>query len=229
MKAACYRSKKKTSKPYSVIAAIDDQGAIVDGNCECAAGMVACNHLMGVLRTVSLLQAKGFSEAPEQISCTDLPQQWRVPRRSSKGRSIQEVDWRSVREGGLSVPKMGRPKDCRLYPRNQQQQQAAQEELARNLLSDSPECLFARGLLSTLGQPYKRTRYGPAPTSSPLAYQQALLPHGFAVRLSGIMPQPSPAAWSLPEISYFKDDQAWHPPAHLEGNQILQVCLHRCL
>lgn len=110
---------------------------------------------MGVLRTVSLLQAKGFSEAPEQISCTDLPQQWRVPRRNSKGRSIQEVDWRSVREGGLSVPKMGRPKDCRLYPRNQQQQQAAQEELARNLLSDSPECLFARGLLSTLGQPYK--------------------------------------------------------------------------
>lgn len=68
------------------------------------------------------------------------------------------VDLRSVREGGLGVPEMGRPKDCRLCPRNQQQQQAAQEELAR---SASPECLFARGLLSTLGQPYKKTRYGP--------------------------------------------------------------------
>lgn len=231
LKAACYRSKKNNSEPYNVIAAIDEQGVIIDGNCQCAAGTVACNHLMAVLRTVSLLQGKGFLEAPEQLSCTDLPQQWRVPRRnSSKGRSIQGVDWRSVREGGLSVPKMGRPKECRLYPRNQQQQQEAQAELARALLSDNPECLFARGLLSTLGQPYKKTRYGPAPASSPLAYQQALLPHGFAVRLSGISPQPSTAAQSLlPEVKFFEDGQAWRPPTHLEDNQILQVRLHKFL
>ncbi|KAH9372268.1 hypothetical protein HPB48_003347 [Haemaphysalis longicornis] len=110
-----------------------------------------------------------------------------------------------------------------LPPQHNSSNKKPQAELARALLSDNPECMFARGLPSTLGQPYKKTKYGPAPASSPLAYQQALLPHGFAARLSGISPQPSTAAQSLvPEVKFFKDGQAWRPPTHLEGNQILQ-------
>lgn len=226
LKAECHRSKKKNSKPYSVIAAIDRQGAIVDGSCECAAGKLACNHLMAMLRTVSLLQAKGFSEPPELLSCTDLPQQWRVPRTcSTKGRSIQDVDWRSVREGGLIVPKFGRPTERRLFPRNEQQQEAAKVELARNLLSLDPGDVFALGLLNTPGQPYKKTRYGLAPASSPMACQQSLLPHGFDVRVSGISPAaPSPAE-ALPAPKFFEGSDTWVPPTHLKENRILQVCL----
>lgn len=63
-------------------AAVGEQGTIIDGNFECAARKVLCNHLMGVLRTLSLLQEKGFLEAPKQLSCTDLPQQW-TPREHS--------------------------------------------------------------------------------------------------------------------------------------------------
>ncbi|KAG0445134.1 hypothetical protein HPB47_019315, partial [Ixodes persulcatus] len=139
LKAECYRTKKKNEKPYRVIAAVNQQAAIIDGNCDCAAGKLACNHLMGMLRTVLLLQKKGFLEAPEQLSCTDIPQQWRVPRHNSpKGSPIQSIDWRSVREGGLSVPKLARPNDRRLCPRNEQQQEAATSALATKLLSVDP-------------------------------------------------------------------------------------------
>ncbi|KAH9377292.1 hypothetical protein HPB48_020329 [Haemaphysalis longicornis] len=83
-RAQCYSSKKKTPPPYSVIAAVGQHGEVADGNCECPAGKVACNRLMGMLRTVALVQSKGFQEAPQHMACTDFPQQWRVPLGSAK-------------------------------------------------------------------------------------------------------------------------------------------------
>ncbi|KAH9367648.1 hypothetical protein HPB48_020323 [Haemaphysalis longicornis] len=56
------------------------------------------------------------------------------------------------------------------------------------MLARNPNNTFARGLLLTPGGPSKETKYGPAPAASPLAYQQALLPHGFSAQLSGIGP-----------------------------------------
>ncbi|KAL1436274.1 hypothetical protein MTO96_049789 [Rhipicephalus appendiculatus] len=96
IRAQCYRSKKKNASPYIVHAAIGRHGQVTGGNCECPAGQLACNHLLSMLRTVALLQSKGFSEAPEDITCTDLPQQWRVPRGNAiKGTSVQGIAWRS--------------------------------------------------------------------------------------------------------------------------------------
>ncbi|KAH7981993.1 hypothetical protein HPB52_002525 [Rhipicephalus sanguineus] len=129
---------------------------------------------------VALLQSKGFSEAPEDIACTDLPQQWRVPRgKVIKGSSVQGIEWRSVREGGLSVPKLSRPTERRVNPSTKEEQAVAQEKLCRSILARDANNAFARGLSLTPGQPYEETKYGLAPASSPLAYQQALLPHGF--------------------------------------------------
>lgn len=73
------QQQQKTAPPYSAIAAVSQHGGVVDGNCEWTAVKVACNQLMGRLRTVALLQTKGFQEVPQHMACTDLPQQWRVP------------------------------------------------------------------------------------------------------------------------------------------------------
>lgn len=111
---------------------------------------------------------------------------------------------RSIRKGGLSVP------------HNQHQQEAAQPELGRKLLSFSLNCQSARGLQSTHGQPHKKARCSSAPESSPLAYQQALLDHSFPFCPSGIAQQPFLAEHTLPELRYFQNAQAWRLPASAE-------------
>lgn len=154
-------ARRKTSS-YSVIIYLNKQGDILDGNCECPAGKLACNHLMGMLRMIKLMQCKGFSEAPEHLSCTDLPQQWRVPRKTSiKGCSIEAVDWRSVREGGMCTPKLARPEERQWYPHNEEQQEAAIWKFASRLLSLDPGNEFAEGLLLTPLQPFKKTQVWP--------------------------------------------------------------------
>lgn len=168
VRAQCHRSKRKTAPPYSVIAAVGQHGEVADGSCACPAGKVACNHLMGMLRTVALLQSKGFQEAPQHMACTDLPQQWRVPRGSAiKGSSIQGIDWQSVREGDLSVPKLARPTERRAGPRNAEQQAAAKERLCQRMLAQNPYNSFARGLLLTPGEPSNETKYGLGPSCVP--------------------------------------------------------------
>ncbi|KAH9384466.1 hypothetical protein HPB48_026474 [Haemaphysalis longicornis] len=189
----------------------------------CRFGKVACNHLMGMLRTVALLQSKGFQEAPQHMACTDLPQQWRVPRGSAiRGSSIQGIDWRRVREGGLSVPKLARPTERRARPRTAEQQAAAKERLCHRMLARNPNNTFARGLLLTPGGPSKETKYGPAPAASPLAYQQALLPHGFSAQLSGIGPVSVPYTQLVPAADLFKDALPWLPASHQGGSRILE-------
>ncbi|XP_072142782.1 uncharacterized protein [Dermacentor andersoni] len=109
VKASCYRSQRNTLSPYTVKAALSFQGDILGGLCECAAGKHACNHLQAVLKLVALLQVKGYNEAPEHLSSTDLPQQWRVPRTNPhRGTSLQQVDWRRVGEGGQDLPRTSR-------------------------------------------------------------------------------------------------------------------------
>ncbi|KAL1477837.1 hypothetical protein MTO96_035435 [Rhipicephalus appendiculatus] len=226
IKASCYRSKKKNSPPYSVIVAVNRLAEIIDGNCECPAGKLACNHLMGMLRTIQLMQSKGFSEAPEQLSCTDLPQQWKVPRKTSlKGCSIQAVDWRSVREGGLCTPKLARPKERRQHPRNEEQQEAAVQKFASRLLSLDPGNEFADGLLLTPLQPFKKTRYGYASAASPMAYQQALRPYGFAVHTAGILEAAGSSTATVPGLNFFSGASVWDPPPHVSGNLIVKLSI----
>lgn len=171
MKAACFRSKKKNVRPYWVMFALDKEN-IVDSTCDCPAGKLACNHLTAVIRTVIHLQSKGFSEPTYQLSCTDLPQQWRVPRGNHiKGRSIQSLDWRGVRDGGSALPKLARPKERRAHPKNKQEQENAKPKLAKGLLALDPKNAFAKALqLLSRQQQYTRTRYGPASVLVPLSY-----------------------------------------------------------
>lgn len=120
LKGTCFRSKKKTQPAYTVMMPTTDmQSQLFDGNYECPAGSMTCNHLMALLRAVALLQTKGFNEVPAELSCTDLPQQWRVPRGPHiRSTSIQFVDWRCLREGGQDTPLIPRLYDSRVALRS---------------------------------------------------------------------------------------------------------------
>ncbi|XP_070391024.1 uncharacterized protein [Dermacentor albipictus] len=227
LKAPCYRSKKKNAPPYSVMVALDAT-RIIDGSCDCPAGKLACNHMIAVLRTAMLLQSKGFSEAPDQLSCTDLPQQWRIPRRSAiRGCPLQSVDWRKAKEGGTSAPKFALPKERRVRRRNRQEQEEAKQKFAQELLSFDPDNDFAKALLLTDEGDTVQSRFGLVSSLAPQSYQQSLLPHGFTVLLSGLEPanEENPCE-SIPTVTFFESGTAWNPPAHLESNSVMQeICV----
>ncbi|KAH9374988.1 hypothetical protein HPB48_022944 [Haemaphysalis longicornis] len=90
------------------------------------------------------------------------------------------------------------------------------------MLARNPTNTFARGLLLTPGEPSKETKYGVAPAASPLAYQQALLPHGFSAQLSGIGPVSVPYTQLVPAADLFKDALPWLPASHQGGSRILE-------
>ncbi|KAM7305554.1 uncharacterized protein ISCGN_015451 [Ixodes scapularis] len=204
------------------MATTDVQGQLLDGNCDCPAGGVACNHLMALLRTVALLQAKGFSEAPAELSCTDLPQQWRVPRGPHiRGTSIQLVDWRCVREGGQDTPLMSRLYESRVAPRSQEQQEAATRKFAETLLSLGSCTDFAAALLQVQDKTSKDTKFGPALAVAPLAYQQPVFPHGLKVITN--IPQCTSHPYQAPqECQFFRGREPWEIPIPFLGNEILE-------
>lgn len=105
IKASCFRSQTKTSTPFQVVCDIQQNGDVRDANCECAVGKSgACNHSLAVLKLLALLRANKYDEAPPAVTCRELPQQWRRPRGEAvASRSLQYVDWRSVREEGLET------------------------------------------------------------------------------------------------------------------------------
>ncbi|KAH8040904.1 hypothetical protein HPB51_013074 [Rhipicephalus microplus] len=105
-RATCYRSQKKSGRPYKVCLALKtDSGAVADSTCERPAGSGgACSHILAAWRVLLLLKQKGFKEAPPELSCTELPQQWRHPRRQGiRPMAMQNMDWRSPREGGMDM------------------------------------------------------------------------------------------------------------------------------
>ncbi|KAG0432268.1 hypothetical protein HPB47_020992 [Ixodes persulcatus] len=100
VRGKCFRSQKKTGKPYSVTGSIAADGTFEASSCECAAKESLCNHAFALLRLVVLLKGQGYEEPPPEVSCTELPQQWRRPRGLQiAATSVDDVDWRSVREG----------------------------------------------------------------------------------------------------------------------------------
>ncbi|KAH7949383.1 hypothetical protein HPB49_008940 [Dermacentor silvarum] len=207
-----------------------DTTRIIDGSCDCPARKLACNHMIAVLRTVMLLQSKGFSEAPDQLSCTDLPQQCRIPRRSAiRECPLQSVDWRKVKEGGTGAPKFALPKERRVRRRNRQEQEEAKQKFAQELLSFDPDSDFAKALLLTDEGETVQSRFGLVSSLAPQSYQQSLLPHGFTVFLSGLQPANEEDPWeSIPTLTFFESGRAWNPPAHLGTNSVVQeICLTR--
>ncbi|KAH8018835.1 hypothetical protein HPB51_012789 [Rhipicephalus microplus] len=123
-RATCYRSQKKSGRPYKVSLALkSDSGAVADSTCECPAGAGgACSHILAALRLLVLLKQKGFKEAPPELSCTELLQQWRRPRRQGiRPMAVQNVDWRTPREGGMGMPMPVRLFDARAEKQKEQQ------------------------------------------------------------------------------------------------------------
>lgn len=183
VRGKCYRSQRRTSKPYRVTATVAADGAVMASSCECAAKEGLCNHVLALLRLVVLLKEQGFEEPPPEISCTELPQQWRRPRGSQiAATSVNDVDWRSVREGGSLKSVGSRLYDARKRPRDFAEMKEAMRDLGNDLcsLGDSPFAKHLRGM-EALGAD---TTFGTVPDGSPLAYQQPLSPHGFVSYIS---------------------------------------------
>ncbi|KAG0435364.1 hypothetical protein HPB47_018531, partial [Ixodes persulcatus] len=183
VRGKCFRSQKKTGKPYSVTGSIAADGTVEASSCECAAKESLCNHAFALLRLVVLLKGQGYEEPPPEVSCTELPQQWRRPRGPQiAATSVDDVDWRSVREGGRSTPIGSRLYDARKHPRDADEMQQAARDLGNNLcaLGATP---FAKHLrcVQVLGTD---STFGRVPVGSPLSYQHPLSPHEFVTYVS---------------------------------------------
>ncbi|EEC14027.1 hypothetical protein IscW_ISCW010703 [Ixodes scapularis] len=108
-------------------------------------------------------------ELPREVSCTELPQQWRRPRGSHIAAApVDDVDWRSVRERGRSIPIGLWLYVARKRPRDPDEMLQAARDLGKNFcaLRATP---FAKHLrcvqvLST------DSTFGRVPVGSPLLY-----------------------------------------------------------
>ncbi|CAN7992681.1 unnamed protein product [Ixodes hexagonus] len=213
-RATCYRSQKKTGLPYKVLLAFElASGAVTGAACACPAGTSgACSHILATLHLIVLLKKKGFREAPPELSCKELPQQWRRPRREGiRPMSVQDVDWRSPREGGVPVPVLVRLFDARAK-RHQDQQQLESFHKLGTSLDRLGNHHFAAVLRAATGT-FTETKLGLAPAGSPLSYQQAKLPAGFKAWVSSSLSGGSGALGPVPGAFLF-DGAKQHTFSH---------------
>lgn len=217
----CYRSQKKTGLPYNVLLAFKaDSGAVTESKCACPAGAGgACSHILAVLRLFIFLKKEGFKEAPPELSCTELPQQWGRPRRQGiKPTSVQDVDWRSSREGGVEMAMPMQLYDARAEKQEDEQQRQSFHALGRGL-ENIESFDFALVLLAARRQSVE-TKLGPAPAGSPMSYQQAQLPAGFTTWMSDSIFMGAGTVSLVPAPSLF--DRASQPtfPGQLSAQEL---------
>uniref|UniRef100_A0A6B0UEJ5 Putative secreted protein n=1 Tax=Ixodes ricinus TaxID=34613 RepID=A0A6B0UEJ5_IXORI len=67
---------------FVVPATIAADGSVSTSTCHCAAKEGLCNHSLALLQMIAFLKKEGCREAPLEVTCTELPQQWRRPRGS---------------------------------------------------------------------------------------------------------------------------------------------------
>ncbi|KAL1440265.1 hypothetical protein MTO96_001205 [Rhipicephalus appendiculatus] len=145
-RATCFRSQKKAGKPYKVCLAKSSSGTVTNATCECPAGASgAGSHILATVGLIALLK-KGFKEVPPELSCTDLPQQWRRPRRQGiKPTSLQDVDWRSLRQDGALMPISAHVFDMCSKQNDQQEQLHRMHKLGEGLKKRGSPSDFRRG------------------------------------------------------------------------------------
>lgn len=157
VKASCYRNAEREST-YPVFAAINSEGEIISGSCKCVNGRSACNHLMGTLKTVQLLQSRGFAKVPQKLRCTNLREEELVD------------DFRHQMQKLF-------PRRCRRFqmPRQSiQEQEESTERFRKALLEHAPNSLMAL-YMPEPPLSYEMTKSGPAPVRTPVTYQEPLL------------------------------------------------------
>ncbi|KAH6946654.1 hypothetical protein HPB50_014405 [Hyalomma asiaticum] len=205
-RATCFRSQRKAGKPYKVYLAIkSSSGVVTHASCECPAGASgACSHILATVRLIALLKKKRFKEAPPELSCTDLSQQWRRPRRQGiQPASLQDVDWRSPRQDGAPMPISTRVFDICSKQDDPQEQLDRMHKLGEGLKKRGNHS-FGSMLLAAKG-PFVETRLGLPPIGSPLSYQQALLPGGFETWVSSDILPGSGKVTFVPDFLPFDD------------------------
>ncbi|KAL1431615.1 hypothetical protein MTO96_014022 [Rhipicephalus appendiculatus] len=103
-----------------------------------------------------------------------------------KPASVQDVDWRAPREGGVQLPLTARLSDASADYQDEGSQVAAIRSLGAELeaLGD----LAFAAVLQDVQAPLIKTKAGLAPADSPLTYQQSGRPHNFKVWMATVAP-----------------------------------------
>lgn len=135
VRCACYRSRKKNADPYTVNLTFTMACEVELAKCSCPAGAsgYCTNHLMAVLKTVVALQELGYKEPPDELAPTELPQQWRRPRKRMAPEAVMNVNWRRVGEGCLLTPLQSTAREFVVPALTEEQQRVATIKLAEGL------------------------------------------------------------------------------------------------
>ena len=174
VKGRHYRSMRKSRQSYYFAACIG-KNSILDTDCNCPGGRrhTGCVHCVSLLYTVAHLVLKGANSVPSgtsTVSCTDLPQQWSVPR----GPAINPAPVMSltVKKPRLNGSDTGLA--CTLY--NTTGSKITQNDCARGVDCIKTGLAMFKHLpifqLATQSKPgYRDTAFGLVPVGSALTYQ----------------------------------------------------------
>ncbi|KAH8036580.1 hypothetical protein HPB51_001614 [Rhipicephalus microplus] len=209
--ATCYRSQKKSGRPYKVCLALkSDSGAVADSTCERpAGGGGACSHILVALHVHVLLKQKGFKEATRAFmhrvaTAIEAPPTTRHQAHGRAERGLAEAagGWHGHADAVATF-------DARAEEEKEQQHLEAVHSLVEDLQSLGTSDFAA--ILLAAGWPSVNSKLGPAPAGSALSYQQAKLPAGFATWMSPGIMQGAATVTSVPALTLFSDG-ASQPP-----------------
>lgn len=216
----CFRSQRKSSKPYDVHLRLKSCGSVALSKCQCAAGTSGgCSHILAALKLLLLLKSRNYKEPSAEISCTELPQRWRRPRSSPLAPlPLSFVDWTSVRQDGLVEPINTRFYDARRNCDTFRDLTARIRTLGSEQSATCPSA-FSRHL-EKCHIVEGTSKLVPSPEGSPLQYLRPLVPHGYQAYVSPEILCVNTTVSAVPtRPELFKSSCKWQPssmshPAH---------------
>ncbi|XP_064472412.1 uncharacterized protein LOC135386434 [Ornithodoros turicata] len=212
--AGCFRSQKKTGTPYRVTVTLSEAPWVESSACACTAGSSGhCCHTVAVLKTVARLLALGYKHIPDELACTELPQQWGRPRAVLAPENVMQVNWRRL---GEDRPE--EPLHCKLSDVRKKEETVDEKRSSVLQFAESVKGMVGGTLSDTLESAahstYVDTKYGPALENSVMAVQLSCLPFDFksfvalsqgqdisTCRAHGFTLFQDCPEWSLPENS----------------------------
>ncbi|XP_077557920.1 uncharacterized protein LOC144173311 [Haemaphysalis longicornis] len=221
VRCACYRSRKKNADPYTVNLTFTMACEVELAKCSCPAGASGyCNHLMAVLKTVVALQELGYKEPPDELAPTELPQQWRRPRKRMAPEAVMNVNWRRVGEGCLLTPLQSTAREFMVPALTEEQQRVATIKLAEGL-EETNSC-WADILAEAASASFVDTQCGRAFDGSAKAVQMPLLPSGFQCLVPWEQPVQAVRCELVPSYVFLPNEPSWCPVEASHMNEVLQ-------